>query len=108
MSKILSAAYVSSDAPKAYLHVGYKQEGEPYPRIWIRSYDKHVQEMTDAKLTEGPDYMDYDIGLCKSEESMNTLIAFLDTMTLQINRIGNTEIMKPTGGENDTKHQTGP
>jgi len=107
MGKILSAAYVCSDAPKAYLHVGHKQEGEPYPRIWIRTYDKLVQEFTDAKLTEGPDFMDYDIGLCKSEEAMHTLIAFLDTLTLQITRISNNELMKPTGGEND-KDKTGP
>lgn len=107
MSDILSAAYVCSDAPKAYLHVGYKERGEPYPRIWIRTYDKLVQEFTTAKLTEGPDYMDYDIGLCKSEEAMNTLVAFLDTLTLQITRISNTELMRPTEGEND-KGKAGP
>ena len=107
MTEIRSAAYVCTDAPKAYLHVGYRSKDDPYPRVWIRTYDKLVQEFTTAKLTEGPDYMDYDIGLCKSEEAMQTLVAFLDTLTLQIARISNTELMKPTEGEND-KNETGP
>lgn len=98
------SAYVCADAPKAYLYIGYREESDPYPRVWLRTFDKNVAAMMDtSKLIEGPDFLDYDIGFCKSEESMDTLVAFIDTFTSQINRIGDTQLMKPTGEQRDDK-----
>lgn len=91
-------AYVCAVAPKAFLHIGFREPTEPYPRIWIRTYSTEAMaHLTGVALEEGPDFMDYDLGMCKSVEAMDTLVAFLDTYGDAVNRIANTLPMNPTG-----------
>jgi hypothetical protein len=101
--------WVSSDKPLAYLFAGFRNKDEPYARLWLRTYDGRFLPALEASmspiqaLVEGPDYLDFDLGMLQSEEALAVFVNWMDAMLNQLNRMYDLQTMQSTEqtGEQD-------